>query len=199
MTFYAPHPHVFHTASFIRRDADSIHFVIDIENESGMELRLRSGSASRRKNKQNGDAKTKAVNRKRSQSKSEDKNGSATPVVSRVDDRRSPSATGARSSSTSRRCCTRCVLFGITVTSLLVFVTFFIYYVNSEVERTCYDTFPAWLCESTGAEHIKCQLKALFMCKYSVELLENLYINVTTLTSRCENMVEEVCIYFIDS
>ena len=185
MTLYASHPHVFHCASFIRRDTDSWHFVIDMEPS----VRRRTNSAARsQRNKeqqeQNGDASV--GKRQRAFSNSED-----AELVQRA---QAAAAAAAKARRRRCRCCSRGALLVTCLMSLLVFGVLFVWYVNSEVERYCYETFPAWICESTGAEHIKCQLKALFMCKYSVELVEYLHVNATQITSRCEHMIEQLCI-----
>lgn len=185
--------------SYTKKDSDSIHFVIEMGDQQGLRKRTNTlprddDTAASTQAPQTSDkhkASSKAVRRRGgAKTKNAVSNGSMEAGVTTPD---VPVTSVWRPCT----CCSRLVLACVIMTSLIAFSVFFIFYVNSEVEKFCYENFPAWICDSTGAAHIKCQLKALFMCKYSVEHLQYLYVNTTALTSRCENVIEDVCIYFI--
>ena len=188
--------------SYVKYDSESVHFVIEMTDDN--ELRLRKNSLNFKKDKdgavvddddakkQNGVANgiAKAVRniKKRRGKKKSDANGSVPSTVAEADEKEKPRV--------RRRCsCPRrsYVMLGVVLATLLL-SSLFVLYVNSEVERYCYDTFPAWVCDSTGATHIKCQLKALFMCRYTVEWFEYAPVfNVTAAVRNCENVIENIC------
>ena len=189
--------------SYVKYDSESVHFVIEMTDDNEIRFRKNSFKVKDTENddcssddvkKQNGHVSNglaKAVSnikkRKGNGKKKKLKDDDDRPTTVTEQDEGDPPIRKSRCPRKGR------LLLIIALASIL-FSALFIVYVNSEVERYCYDTFPAWVCDSTGAAHIKCQLKALFMCRYTIEWFEYAPVfNFTAAVRQCENVIEEIC------